>query len=301
MAARISLLRCSDRRGRFSSKSCSAVTHTFSSRRLLPAAASLENSPWRVACCFVSRADFSLLSLVFPLAYYCLSLTHTVLPPPPPPLSLTLHHVLFSTTHGLSRHLLPQSHRRLSSPTKKKKKKACSTNRQRLPAPRMFSFPKEKKRKEQPKLHDLAFLLILRTLLQPALFFNSCSARSCPFAPLPSKLLSFFTNKIKIKKNAALLEKVLICAPRKFSFQKKNKETKLDDLDLTFLLTLKELQPAFFFCRCSARSARSSPSGRFSLLLASRCRFKILLQYPWKLQLLAYKKPNLAAVCPGPY
>ena len=55
-----------------------------------------------------------------------------------------------------------------------------------------------------------------------------------------------------------------------------------------------------FFCCCSARSARSCPSGRFSLLLASRCSFKILLQYPWKLQRFAYKKPNLAAVWPGP-
>ena len=84
----ISLLRvrCSDR-CRCSWKSCSAVTHTFSSRRLLPAAASLENSPWRASCCFVFHC--SLLSLVFSLAYYCLSLTNTVLSlSPPPPLSL---------------------------------------------------------------------------------------------------------------------------------------------------------------------------------------------------------------------
>ena len=167
----------------------------------------------------------------------------------------------------------------------------------------MFSFPKEKKRKEQPiaKLHDLAFLLILRTLLQPALFFYSCSARSCPLH-ISSKLLSFFSNKIKIKKNAALLEKVLICResslfPKK---EKKRKEkTKLDDLDFTFLLTLQALQPALFFCCCSARSARSCPSGRFSLLLASRCSFKILLQYPWKLQRFAYKSQILQPCDPG--
>ena len=84
-AARISLLRCSDR-CRCSSKSCSAVTHTFSSRRLLPAAANLENSPSRTSCCFVSHC--SLLSPFFSLAYYSLSLTHTV--PPPPPLSLSV-------------------------------------------------------------------------------------------------------------------------------------------------------------------------------------------------------------------
>ena len=157
------------------------------------------------------------------------------------------------------------------------------------------------KRKEQPKLHDLAFLLILRTLLQPcSAFFYSCR-RSCPFVPLPSKLLSFFTNKIKIKKmqhyskRSSFAEKVLFSKNKKKT-KKKERKTRLDDLDLTFLLTLQALQPARFFCGCSARSARSCPSGRFSLLLASRCSFKILLQYPWKLQRFAYKKPNLAAV-----
>ena len=122
-----------------------------------------------------------------------------------------------------SRYLLPQSHRRLSPPTKKQKtKKTCGTNRKRLPAPRMFSFQKEKKRKEQKKLHDLAFLPILRTLLQPALFFYSCSARSCPFVPLPSKLLSFFTSQIKIKKCSTIQKGLHL--PRKFSFFQKKKK-----------------------------------------------------------------------------
>ena len=65
-------------------------THTFSSRRLLPAAASLENSPWRASFCFVSHC--SLLSLVFFFSLL-LSLTHaqcSFFPPPPPPLSLSL-------------------------------------------------------------------------------------------------------------------------------------------------------------------------------------------------------------------
>ena len=37
-----------------------------------------------------------------------------------------------------------------------------------------------------------------------------------------------------------------------------------------------------------------------ALRAASRCSFKILLQYPWKLQRSAYQKPNLTAVWPGP-
>ena len=117
---------------------------------------------------------------------------------------------------------------------------------------------------------------MLRTLLQPALFFYSCSARSCHFLHLPSKVLSFFSMNKKKKRNAALLEKVLICRESSL-FQKKKKKPKLDDLDLTFLLTLQELQPALFsaaaarafFCCCSAKSARSCPSGRFSLLAAA--------------------------------
>ena len=90
----------------------------------------------------------------------------------------------------------------------------------------MFSFPKEKKRKDLPKLHDLAFLLILWTLLQPARFFYSCRARICPFLHLPSKLLCFFSNKIKIKrmqhysKRSSFAEKVL------FSKKKKKEERK---------------------------------------------------------------------------
>ena len=88
-AARILLLGCSDR-CRCSSKTCSAVTHTFSSRRLLPPAASLENSPLCASSCFVSLC--SLLSLVFFFSLL-LSLTHahgSFSPPPPPLLSLSL-------------------------------------------------------------------------------------------------------------------------------------------------------------------------------------------------------------------
>ena len=246
----------------------------------------------------------------FSFANYCLSLTRTVLSPslllslPPSPLSLssslslslslsTLYHVLFTTTHGLSRYLLPQSHRRISSPTRKKNKKTCSTNRKRLPAPRMFSFPKKKKkRKEQPKLHHLAFLLILRAL-QPALFFCSCSARSCPFVPLPSasKLLSFFTNKIK--KNAALLKKVLIRRESSL-FQKKKKKKRKRNL-------MTSTSHSFSHCkRYSLRFFSATAAREAALLAASRCSFKIWLQYPWKLQRFAYKKLNLAAVWPGP-
>ena len=111
-------------------------------------------------------------------------------------------------------------------------------------------------------------------------FFYSCSARSCPFLHLPSKLLSFFSNKIKIKKMQHY--------SKRSSFAEK------------VLFSKKKRRRSAFFCCCSARSPRSCPSGRFSLLLASRCSFKILLQYPWKLQRFAYKKPNLAAVWPGP-
>ena len=101
---------------------------------------------------------------------------------------------------------------------------------------------------------------------------------------------------------SSFAEKVLFSKKKKW----KKEKTRLD-LDLTFLLTLQALQPALFFCRCSARSARSCPrpfgpllaSPRFSLHTHS-CSFKILLQYPWKLQRFAYKKPNLAAVWPGP-
>ena len=165
----------------------------------------------------------------------------------------------------------------------------------------LFFQRKEKKRKEQPTLHDLAFLLILRTLLQPELQAFStcrCSARSCPFVPLPSKLLSFFTNKIKIKKMQHYSKRSSFAEKAVFP-KKKEKKRKKRDLTTSTSHSFSHCNGAAacaFFCRCSARSARSCPSGRFSLLRASRCSFKILLQYPWKLQRFAYKKPNLAAV-----
>ena len=84
----------------------------------------------------------------------------------------------------------------------------------------MFSFPKEKKRKEQPKLHDLAFLLILRTLLQPALFFLQLQRENLPLRTSTLKLTVFLHQQ-----NAALLEKVLICREGSL-FQKKKKKRK---------------------------------------------------------------------------
>ena len=96
-------------------------------------------------------------------------------------------------------------------------------------------------------------------------------------------------------KRSSFAEKVLFSKNKK----KGKEKTRLDDLDLTFFLTLQALQPALFFCRCSARSARSCPSGRFSLLFASRCSFKILLQYPWKLQRSRTKSQILQPCDPG--
>ena len=138
----------------------------------------------------------------------------------------TIHHVLFATTHRLSRYLLPQCHRRLSSPTKTKKNMQHQSKTSSCAENVLFFKRKEKKRKEQPKLHDLAFLLMLRTLLQPELSLYSCSSRSCPFVPLPSKLLSFFTNKIKIKKCSTTRKGPHL--PRKLSFQKKKRKEKRD-------------------------------------------------------------------------
>ena len=119
-------------------------------------------------------------------------------------LSLSLsptYHVLFATTHSRAPTVpLPSSKSRIFFTDKIKK--ICSTNRKRLPAPRMFSFPKkkkkkEKKSKEQPKLHDLVFLLILLALSQR--FFLQLQREKLAFVPLPSKSLSFFTNKKKNK------------------------------------------------------------------------------------------------------
>ena len=62
----------------------------------------------------------------------------------------TLYHILFVTTHGLSRYLLPQSHRRLFSPTKKKKKKKHASLIENVFLRRECSlFQKKKKRKEK--------------------------------------------------------------------------------------------------------------------------------------------------------
>ena len=160
----------------------------------------------------------SLLSLVFFFSLL-LSLTHahcsfSPLPPPPPPLSLSLsfslslslsllvslslsllvslslplslspHYITFcSQTHGLSRYLLPQSHRRLSSPTKKQKQKKHAALIENVFLRREGSLF-EKKTKEQPKLHDLAFLLIYCEHCCSQPFFSTIAAREAALSYL---------------------------------------------------------------------------------------------------------------------
>ena len=243
---------------------------------------------------FVSRCFFSLL----------LSLTHKhgFFSPPPPPLSLslslfwslslslsvslsTLHHVLFATTHGLSRYLLPQNHRRLSSPTKKtkkqKQKKTCSTNRKRLPAPRMFSFSKGKKRKEQTKLHDLAFLLILQTLLQPELFFLQLQCEKLPLRTSTLKFTVFLHQQNKSFKKCSTTRKGPHL-PKKLAFQKKEKKRKKERKNKTWRRRphipshIASAAACAFLCRCSCSGAREAAlraASRFSALLAAASRF----------------------------
>ena len=74
-------------------------------------------------------------------------------------------------------------------------------------------------------------------------FLYSCSARSCPFVHLPSKLLSFFTNKKMqhYSKRSSFAEKVL--------FSKKKKREKKEKRDLT-----TSTSHSFSHCkRCSLR------------------------------------------------
>ena len=95
-------------------------------------------------------------------------------------------------------------------------------------------------------------------------------------------------------------------SPSKSGLMKKKKKRKKKKRNLT-------TSTSHFFSHCMRCSLRfflplqlekreKLPfySGRFSLLLASRCSFKILLQYPWKLQRLAYTKSQILQPCdPG--
>ena len=135
-----------------------------------------------MACSLLS-SSLSLFSLIFPYYMYFLSLTHTVLS-----LSLSLSLSLFlhtiscsvcNHTHRLSQYLLPSQ---TFFTDKMKKKKHAALTKHVFPRRECSLFQKKKKRKkrkEQPKLHDLAFLLILLAL-QPALIFCSCSVKSWP-------------------------------------------------------------------------------------------------------------------------
>ena len=72
-------------------------------------------------------------------------------------------------------------------------------------------------------------------------------------------------------KRSSLAEKVLFSKKKK----KRKEKTKVDDLDLTFLLTLQALQPALFSAAAAreAREAALRAASRFSSLLAAASRF----------------------------
>ena len=118
-----------------------------------------------------------------------------------------------------------------------------------------------------------------------ALFLSAVAVREADLRTPTLKVTVFLhqpKTKKKNKKKTCSTTRKGPHAPRKFSFpKKKKKKTKLDDLDLAFLLRhIASAAACAFFLPCSASSAKSCPSGRFSLFHASRCSFKILLQYP---------------------
>ena len=145
----------------------------------------------------------------------------------------------------------------------------------------MFSFSKEKKRKEQPKLHDLAFLLILRTLLQPALFSTVAAREAAPSYIYPQSYCLSSPTKQKLKKCSTTRKGPHLPIARKFSFPKtKTKKRKRKKRDLT-----TSTSHSFSHCkRCSlrffsaaaareAREAALRAASRFSSLLAAASRF----------------------------
>ena len=155
-----------------------------------------------------------------------------------------------------------------------KKIKHAALIEKRLPASRMFSFPKKKKekkkRKEQAKVHDLAFLLILRAL-QPALF-SAVAAQEATLRTSTLKVTVFLHQLNKFKKKMQHYSKRSSCAEKVLFSKKKKKKTKLDDLKITFLFTLQALQPALFSA-AAAREAALRAASRFSTLLAAASRF----------------------------
>ena len=112
--------------------------------------------------------------------------------------------------------------------------------------PRIVLFSK---RKEKERTTEAAWPRIPSHIANTAAasaFFYSCSARSCPFVPLPSKLLSFLPNKIKIKKMQHYSKRSSFAEKVFFSKKKKEKRKKRDLTTLT----------SHFFSHCMRCSLR---------------------------------------------
>ena len=123
-------------------------------------------------------------------------------------------------SHGTSSHKVTDDflHRQKQNKTKQK---ACSTNRKRLPAPRMFTFPKEKKRKEQPNCMTSHSFSYCEHCSQR--FFLQLQREKLPLRTSTLKVTVFLHQQNKNLKKCSTTRKGPHL-PRTFSFQKKKKK-----------------------------------------------------------------------------
>ena len=136
----------------------------------------------------------------------------------------------------------------------------------------LFFKRKEKKRTTETAWPRIPSHIANTAAARASSFFYSCSARSRPFVPLPSKLLSFFTNKIKIKKMQHYSKRSSFAEKALFRKKKKKKKETWRPRPHIPSHIATALQPALFSA-AAAREAALRAASRFSALLAAASRF----------------------------
>ena len=156
----------------------------------------------------------------------------------------------------------------------KKKKNIPAPIENRLPAPRMFSSPKKKrkKRKDQQKNGMTSHSFSYCEHCSQRFFFSAVAAREAALRISTIKVTAFLqqqNKKMRFSKRSSCAEKVLFSKKKK---KKKENETGRPRPHIPSHIA--SATACAFICRCSVRRARSCPSGRFSFLP----RFSLQLQ-----------------------